>query len=277
MNKKSTQERVEILQLLVEGNSLHSTSSITGASINTVAKLLVDAGKACLEFQDKSLRGLSCKCIQCNEVWAFCHLTKKNDPELLKGKFGECDIWVWTGSDTDTKLIVSWMVGRRDLASSTAFVGDLASRLTNKMQLTTDGHKAYLKAIDGARDSEIDYAVLYKLYGNTTMTARHPSGQVFGTVISKIYEGPDIKHVSPSYVERQIITMQMSMQRSTCLTNGFSKKVENHMYLLALHFMHYNFLRIHKILQVTPAMEAKVTNRLWTLEDIVWMMDEKTN
>lgn len=274
MNKLSTERRAQILRCLVEGNSIRSTSRITGASKNTVVKLLVDAGKACAEYQDKTLRNLSSKRLQCDEIWSFCYAKKKNVPKEYKGKFGYGDVWTWTALCAETKLVPSWLVGDRSVNTGRVFMEDLASRLKNKVQLTTDGHRAYLEAVESAFGYGIDYAMLVKIYGNDSEgEKRYSPPEIIETKTETITGEPDPKHISTSYVERQNLTMRMSMRRFTRLTNGFSKKAENHAYAISLHFMYYNFCRIHKTLGVTPAMEAGVTDRLWDVEDIVALVD----
>lgn len=274
MNRKSTEERAQILTLLVEGNSLRSTTRISGASINTVTKLLIEAGKACAWYQDRVFRSLTCKRIQCDEIWSFCYAKEKNVPEDKKGEFGYGDVWTWVGIDADTKLVASWMVGRRTTEAARAFMADLASRLASRTQLITDGNRAYLQAVEDAFGCEIDYAMLQKRYGDNTGEGKYSPGLVIGTEKQKIMGNPDDHHVSTSFVERQNLTMRMSVRRFTRSTNAFSKKVENHAHMIALHFMAYNFIRLHKTLRTTPAMAAGVVDTLWTMEDVVQMMDE---
>ena len=276
MNKLSTEKRTQVIRCLVEGNSIRSTVRITGVAKNTVVKLLVDVGKACSEYQDKAFQNLSCKRLQCDEIWSFCYAKEKNVPNTLKGQFGYGDIWTWTAIDADTKLVPSWFIGDRSYKTAKFFIDDLASRLKNRVQLTTDGHKAYIEAIEGAFGPEIDYAMLIKIYGSAPEEEkRYSPAKIIDTERKKIMGNPDPNYISTSYAERQNLTMRMSMRRFTRLTNGFSKKVENHVYAVSLHFMYYNFCRIHKTLRVTPAMEAKVTDRLWDIEDIVKLLDKK--
>lgn len=254
--------------MLIEGNSLRSITRLTEVSINTVTKLLVDAGSASADYQDRALRNLKCKRIQCDEIWALCYAKQKNVPEAKRGQFGFGDVWTWTAIDADTKLVPSFMVGNRDAVSAKMFIDDLASRLAHRVQLTTDGHKSYLEAVEGAFGADVDYAMLIKTYESSQEETRY-SPAVCTSCERKVVQGnPDPAHISTSYVERQNLTMRMGMRRFTRLTNGFSKKVENHAYQVALHFMHYNFARIHKTLRVTPAMEAGVSNHVWTLEEI---------
>ncbi len=249
---------------------MRAASRLADVSINTVTKLLVDVGTACAEYQDKTLRNLPCKRIQCDEIWAFCGMKEKNVPEEHKGKLGYGDVYTWTALDPDTKLIASFLVGRRDYEYAEAFISDLAERLANRVQLTTDGHKAYLKAVEGAFGADIDFAQLVKLYGPvpTSDQRRYSPAGFTGAEKTVINGKPDLGNISTSHVERQNLTMRMGMRRFTRLTNGFSKKVENLAHAVALHFMYYNFGRVHKSLRVTPAMEAGVADHVWTLEEI---------
>jgi IS1 family transposase len=263
-------KQVQVISALVEGNSIRSTVRITGVAKNTIVKLLADVGKACAEYQDKTLRNLPCKKIQCDEIWSFCYSKQKNVPENKKGKFGYGDIWTWTAIDADTKLIPSWLVSDRSACAATEFIKDLAGRLTNRIQLTTDGHKAYLQAVENAFGSEIDYAMLIKLYGSSPEAEkRYSPAKCTGAIKAPITGKPETKQISTSYIERQNLTMRMSMRRFTRLTNGFSKKIENHVHALSLYFMYYNFCRIHQTLRITPAMAAEVTDHLWDIEDII--------
>lgn len=259
--------------MLAEGSSLRAASRLADVSINTVTKLLVDVGAACEEYQDRTLRGLKCKRIQCDEIWAFIYAKAKNVPEQMRGAWGVGDVWTWTAIDADSKLIPSWAVGRRDAFTGHAFMLDLASRLANKVQLTTDGHKVYLEAVEGAFGNDIDYAMLVKMYEGDSgksvpSEARYSPAHCTGARTQKITGNPDAAHISTSYAERANLTMRMHMRRFTRLTNAFSKKVDNHKAAVALHFMHYNFARIHKTLRVTPAMEAGVADHVWSLEEI---------
>jgi IS1 family transposase len=257
---------------------MRSISRIVDVSINTVTKLLVDAGNACSEYQDQAFRNLTCSRIQCDEIWSFSYCKEKNVPEDKRGRFGYGDVYTWTSICADSKLVPSWYVVRRNYQSASLFIDDLASRLAHRVQLTTDGHKAYLQAIEDSFGSEIDYAQLIKLYGNDVESEKRYSPAECTGAIKEIVQGnPDPAHISTSYVERQNLTMRMSMRRFTRLTNGFTKKIENHCHALALYFMLYNFVRIHKTLRVTPAMEAGVTDKLWSMEDILNIIDEKSN
>jgi IS1 family transposase len=273
MNRLPLERRAQIIGLLAEGNSLRAASRLVDVSINTVTKLLLDVGAACEEYQDKTLRGLKSKRIQCDEIWSFVYAKTKNVPEAHKGEFGYGDVWTWTALDADTKLIPSWAVGRRDGFTASAFIRDLADRLANRVQLTTDGHKVYLEAVEGAFGSEIDYAMLVKMYEGdsskgATAERRYSPAVCTGSREQTITGNPDPDYISTSYVERQNLTMRMSMRRFTRLTNAFSKKVDNHKAAVALHFMHYNFARVHKTLRVTPAMEAGVADHVWSLDEI---------
>lgn len=271
MNRLSLKDRAKIINYLVEGNSMRAASRMADVSINTVTKLLVDVGYACAQFQDKALVNLRSRRIQCDEIWAFCYAKAKNAPADMKGKGLAGDIWTWTALDPDSRLMVSWLVGDRDVRAATRFMNDVAKRLVNRVQLTTDGHKGYLVATDSAFNEKIDYAMLVKLYGNpagSDQERRYSSGECCGAIKGVVCGNPDPEHISTSMVERQNLTMRMSMRRFTRLTNGFSKKVQNHAHAVALHFMYYNFGRLHKTLRVTPAMQAGVSDHVWTLEEI---------
>jgi IS1 family transposase len=270
MNKLKIEKQALVISSLVEGNSIRATCRITGVAKGTVLKLLAEVGTACAEYQDKSLRNLNCKLIQCDEIWSFCYAKERNIPKDKRGKFGYGDIWTFTAICADTKLIPAYFVGKRDLEDATVFLKDLASRLKNRVQLTTDGHKMYLEAVEGAFGKDVDFSQLVKLYGQTEEgQKRYSPPKCIGTIKTKINGNPEGENVSTSYVERQNLTMRMNMRRFTRLTNGFSKKVENLYYAVALHFMYYNFCRIHQTLRVTPAMEAKVTNHVWDIKEII--------
>ena len=271
MNRLSIQKRAQIIGMIVEGVSIRSITRMTGASKNTVTKLLVDVGTACSDYQFKTLRDLPCKRIQCDEIWSFYYSNEKNVPRDLKGMFGVGDVWTWTAICADTKLVPSYMVGRRDSTYAHFFVKDLASRLANRVQITTDGHKVYINAVEAAFAKDMDYAMLVKLYSQAPAQGearRYSPGECCGAIKGAVCGNPDMARVSTSYIERQNLTMRMSMRRFTRLTNGFSKRVENHEHAIAMYFMYYNFGRIHKTLRVTPAMEAKVSDHVWTLEEI---------
>jgi IS1 family transposase len=270
MNKLSKEAKTLVISALVEGNSIRSTSRMTGVAKGTILRLLAEVGSACAKYQDVHLRNLPCKKMQCDEIWSFCYAKEKNVPSEMRGTFGFGDVWTWTAICADTKVIASWFVGSRDAACAYHFMSDLAGRLKNRVQLTTDGHKAYLTAVEGAFGSNVDYAQLVKLYGAPPANdTRYSPAECIGTIVNEVSGDPDPNHISTSYVERQNLTMRMCMRRFTRLTNGFSKKVENLMHAVALHFMYYNFVRIHQTLRVTPAMEAGVSNHPWTIEEIV--------
>jgi IS1 family transposase len=277
MNKLTKEARARILHLLCEGSSIRAVTRLTGASKNTVTKLVVDAGRACLDYQDKAFRNLTCKRIQVDEIWSFVYAKQANAPieKRIAGKAG--DVWTWTAIDADTKLIPSWYIGDRSGESAWEFLTDLRSRLTNRIQLTSDGHKAYLIGVAGSFGDEVDYAQLVKIYGKEPMQGgmRHYSPpECIGAVPNKVYGKPDPKHISTSFAERSNLTMRMNMRRFTRLTNAFSKKVENHAHAVALHMMYYNFVRIHKTLRVTPAMAAGVSDRLWEIADVVGVLEQ---
>jgi IS1 family transposase len=281
MNRLSRTERAQIIHLLVEGNSLRSTSRITGRSINTVSKLLVDIGAACSEFQDRTIRNLTSTRIECDEIWAFCYAKASNVPEKHRGDWGYGDVWTWTAIDPDTKLIPSWLVGWRGEEEAVDFLVDLRSRLANRVQLTTDGHVAYVGAVERAFGSDVDYAQLLKQYGKDDAQEVHQARKYSPNKVTsqevRILNGdPDPSLISTSYVERNNLSMRMSMRRFTRLTNGFSKKVENHAAAVALDTMHYNFARQHKSLSNpyprTPAMAAGIADHVWTCEEIAALL-----
>jgi IS1 family transposase len=277
MNKLSKERRAQILRCLVEGNSVRSTCRITGAEKRTVLRLLVAAGKTCAEYQDKVLRNLKCRRVQCDEIWSFVQMKQKTAKRHGIETFGVGDVWTWTAIDADTKLVPCWFVGGRDGGAAYELMSDLESRLAHRVQLTTDGHNAYLSAVEdtfGYRG--VDYAMLVKLYGPDPQEdeKRYSPAKCIGCEQHKVFGNPDPDRISTSYVERQNLTMRMGMRRFTRLTNAFSKKVENHCYMVALHFMWYNFGRVHQTLRVTPAMEASVADHVWTVEEIVDLIPE---
>ncbi len=278
MNKLGTETRTRIIRCLVEGNSIRSTARIADVSKNTVNKLLIDAGKACSEYQDRVLRDLPCQRIQVDEIWSFVYAKQKNVATAKAAPEDAGDVWTWTAICADTKLVPSWVVGDRSGQTAIELMDDLRSRLANRVQLTTDGHKAYLDAVEGAFGGAVDYAQLVKLYGKPVgkdSERRYSPAVCTGAKKRRIEGRPVREHVSTSYVERQNLTMRMGMRRFTRLTNAFSKKVENHAYSVSLHFMYYNFCRQHTSLnKLTPAMAAGVTDRLWDIEDIVKVIDE---
>lgn len=275
MNKLPLEKRVQILSLFVEGNSLRASARIADVAFNTVAKLFVDAGRACLAYQDQALRNLNCRRLQLDEIWSFVHSKQKNVASAKAAPEGAGDVWTWVAIDADTKLVPSWRVGDRSGETAIDFVSDLASRLSHRVQISTDGHRPYLEAIEGVFGGDVDYAMIHKVYGTApeAVKGRYSPAECIGIKKQRIEGDPDPKHVSTSYVERQNMTMRMSIRRFTRLTNAFSKKVENHALAVALHYMNYNFCRIHKTLRVTPAMAAGVTDRLWSATDIAELVE----
>jgi IS1 family transposase len=276
MNKLPSGTRAQILALLCEGSSMRSVSRLTGVSINTVTKLLEDAGRACAEHHDATVRGVKAKRVQCDEIWSFTYAKQRNVAEAEAAPEEAGDTWTWTALDADSKLIVGYLVGGRDAEYAGAFMDDLASRLANWVQLTTDGHGAYLSAVEGAFGIDVDYAMLVKHYGESPEARaekRYSPAVCTGCSKTAIQGRPETKHVSTSYVERQNLTMRMHMRRFTRLTNGFSKKFENHAHMVALYTTWHNFVRIHKTLRVTPAMAAGLTDRLWEMSDVVALID----
>jgi IS1 family transposase len=278
MNKLSLEKRAQVISALVEGNSIRSTCRMIGTAKGTVSRLLRDVGKACIQYQDEHFRKLTCKKIQCDEIWGFVYSKDKNVPEDKQGQFGYGDVWTFTAIDAETKLIPSWLVGLRNADYALAFANDLKGRLAGRVQITTDGHKMYLEAVEHAFGAEVDYAQLVKLYGQEPMGEKHYSPAECIAAEKHVVQGnPDTKAISTSYVERQNLTMRMGMRRFTRLTNGFSKKVEYLEYNVALHFMYYNFARPHKTLANpyprTPAMASGITNHIWSIEEIVTLAD----
>lgn len=267
MNRLDVKKRLQILHMLCEGISMRSIMRLTGVSYNGVAKLLVDAGTACANYHNEHVKNVTSKRVQCDEIWSFVYAKEKTAKNLKKDGAG--DAWVWTALDADNKLIISYLVGQRDAECAKILIDDLKTRLANRVQLTTDGHKPYVEAVEVAFGDNIDYSMLIKLYGESPTGERRYSGsECVGTKKTTISGNPDLKAASTSYVERQNLNMRMGMRRFTRLTNGFSKKMENHCHALALYFMFYNFVRIHTTLKVTPAMQAGLTDRLWNIEDI---------
>jgi len=274
MNRLSNEDRIRVVACLVEGNSIRSTVRMTGIAKNTIAKLLVELGAACTKYQDETFRNLKLNRIQCDEIWSFVYAKQKNVTLTMLEDRHAGDVWTWTAIDAETKLVPSWMIGARDASAAHAFIGDLASRLGSRVQVTTDGLKVYLSAIEGAFGADVDYAMLIKIYGDSPDgQKRYSPAECMGCKKEAKIGDPDSKHISTSYVERQNLTMRMSKRRFTRLTNGFSKKVENHAAALALHFMYYNFGRKHQTLKMSPAMAAGITNKLWTIADIVALID----
>jgi IS1 family transposase len=278
MNRLDRKARAQILSMMVEGVSMESITRLVGVSKNTVAKLLKDAGEACIIHHDETVRDLESKRIQCDEIWSFCYSKEKNVPVHKRGQFGIGDVYTWTAIDSESKLIVSWLVGKRDADYAKSFIEDLSKRLAHRVQLTTDGHKAYLSAVEDAFGANVDYAMLVKLYGETTghtTERKYSPAKCCGSIKGTVCGDPDYRYISTSHVERQNLTMRMSMRRFTRLTNAFSKKIENHEYALAIYFTHYNFVRIHHSLRVSPAMAAGISDKLWSMEDLVAMIEAR--
>ena len=275
MNKLDTTKRIQILNMLVEGSSMRSISRVCDVSFNTIVKLLEDAGEFCARFHDENVRGVKAKRVQCDEIWSFTYAKEKNVAIAKAAPDGAGDTWTWTGITADTKLIVSYFVGKRDGQCAKWFMDDVAARLATRVQLTTDGLKSYLDAVEDAFGADVDYAQLVKLYGASPDSAkgRYSPAECTGTIKTPIEGNPDMAHVSTSYVERSNLTMRMSMRRFTRLTNAFSKKIDNHVHALSIYFVHYNWIRIHRTLRVTPAMAAGLTEQLMSWEDILAQMD----
>ncbi|MFA6003070.1 MAG: sigma-70 region 4 domain-containing protein [Elusimicrobiota bacterium] len=270
MNKLPIEKQVAVISALVEGVSIRGTARLTGVDKNTVMSLLVRAGEACKEYQDKTFRNLPCKVLQCDEIWSFCYAKAKNVPRRFHGIIGIGDVWTWTAIDAETKLVPHWYIGNRNAADATEFIKGLAPRLANRVQLTTDGLKAYVRAVDKAFRGDIDFSQLVKIYGEGPRPqGKYSPGECIGTREDIIEGKPLKKNISTSFVERQNLTMRMGMRRFTRLTNAFSKKIDNLEHAVALHFMHYNFCRIHQTLRSTPAMRAGLTNKVWEIADVV--------
>ena len=276
MNKLPSETRAQILHLLCEGQSIRAITRVTGVSKNTVTKLLIDTGKACMAYHDTNVRNVEAKRVQVDEIWSFTYAKQRNVAMAKAAPDGAGDTWTWTAIDADSKLIVAYLIGGRDSECAMWFMDDLRSRLANRVQLTSDGHKAYLEAVEDAFGSDIDYAMLIKMYGAAPESAkgRYSPAECTGARKKRVEGNPDPKHVSTSYAERNNLTMRMHMRRFTRLTNAFSKKVENHAYAVALHMMYYNFVRIHSTLRMTPAMAAGVSDRLWEIGDIVKLVED---
>jgi len=275
MNKLGPEDRAKALQLLCEGMSIRAVTRVTGFSKTTVSKLVVDAGQAAAWYQDRVFQSLSCKRLQVDEIWGFVAAKQKNVGAMKRPQSDAGDAWLWLATDADTKLVPCWHVGTRDGDAAMEFIDDLASRLANRVQLTTDGHKAYLYAVDAAFGGEVDFAQLVKLYGAAPESAkgRYSPAECTGIIKTRVIGDPDMAHVSTSFAERNNLNIRMHSRRMTRLTNAFSKKMENHAHAMALHFLYYNFVRIHKTLKVTPAMAAGVTDRLWEVADMVGVLE----
>ncbi|MEN8263952.1 MAG: IS1 family transposase [Nitrospirota bacterium] len=273
MNRLKPEKQKQIIACLVEGNSIRATCRMTGAAKGTVLKLLADVGKACSDYQDRVFKNLECSRIQCDEIWSFCTMKEKNVPPEKKGQIGYGDVYTFTALCEDSKLVPSWYVSKRTLTAAIYFMDDLAKRMKHRIQITTDGHKAYIEAVEHAFGSEVDFSQLVKIYGNEPEgEKRYSPAKYVSAKKEKIQGNPDMKKTSTSYVERQNLTMRMSMRRFTRLTNAFSKKAENIAHAVSLHFMYYNFCRIHQSLQCSPAMAAGVTGTLWEIEDIIKLL-----
>jgi IS1 family transposase len=274
MNRLPFSKQVAVVSALVEGNSIRATSRITDVAKGTILTLLEELGTACIDFHNRTVRGVKSRRVQCDEIWQFCYAKEKNVPAEKKGEFGYGDVWTWTAVDADTKLTISYLVGKRDAGCAYEFMQDLADRLANRVQLTTDGLKVYLEAVEDAFGCDIDYATLVKIYGASQEEVRYSPAICLGAKAATITGRPDSRHISTSFVERANLTMRMSMRRFTRLTNGFSKKVDNLRYAVALYAVHYNFCRIHQTLRVTPAMEAGISDHVWNIEEIIGLIPE---
>jgi IS1 family transposase len=276
MNKLDAKARAQILHLLCEGNSIRAVTRLTGASKNTVSKLMIEAGHACLAYHDEHVRNLKSRRVQVDEIWSFTYAKQKNVAGAKAAPEGAGDTWTWTAIDADSKLMISWLVAGRDSDSAIIFTDDLRSRLANRVQLTSDGHKAYLQAVEGSFGGDVDYAQLIKIYGASpeNFKGRYSPAECIGATKEPVTGNPDPKHISTSFAERQNLNLRMHMRRFTRLTNAFSKKVENHALAVALFTTYYNFVRIHKTLRVTPAMAAGVTDKLWDVSDIVKVLEK---
>jgi len=276
MNKLDAKARAQILHLLCEGSSIRAVTRLTGASKNTVIKLMTDAGKACAWYHDKHVRNLTTRRVQVDEIWTFTYAKQKNVAKAKAAPNGAGDTWTWTALDADSKLMISWFVGDRDSEAGIVFMDDVCSRLANRVQLSSDGHRAYLEAVEGAFGENVDYGQIVKIYGTAPGAAqgRYSPAECIGARKAPIMGSPDPAHISTSYAERQNLNMRMHVRRFTRLTNAFSKKMENHALNVALFTTYYNFVRIHKTLRVTPALAAGVTDKLWEIGDIVKVLEE---
>jgi IS1 family transposase len=274
MNKLDTAERVEMLSMLCEGASMRAVSRVADVSFNTVNKLLIDAGLACARFHDETVRGVKAKRVQCDEIWSFCYAKAKNVPSAKAAPARAGDVWTWTALDSDSKLIVSHLIGGRNSEYAMSFIDDLRGRLAHRVQLTTDGHKAYLSAVEEAFGDDVDYAQLVKLYGESPEAQkRYSPAECIGIRKDKIIGNPDRAHVSTSHVERSNLSLRMHMRRFTQLTNAHSKKFENHCHMVSLYTVFYNFVRMNAAVRMSPAMAAGVSKTLWTMTDIVALID----
>jgi IS1 family transposase len=278
MNKLDDKKRAQVVAALVEGNSIRATVRMTGVAKNTIAKLLVELGAACADYLDRTLVNLPCQRVQCDEIWSFVAAKEKNATAKVRERGYAGDVWTWVAMDADTKLVCSWMVGGRHSVAAREFMEDLSKRLANRVQLTTDGHLVYLSAVAKAFSGDIDYAMLVKIYGEAPEAQkRYSPAECIGCQKRPVSGDPDPRHISTSYVERQNLTMRMSMRRFTRLTNAFSKKIENHIASIALHYMHYNFCRVHQTLKTTPAVATGIASHVWSVKDLLTAtMGERT-
>lgn len=273
MNRLTSAKRVAVVAALVEGNSIRATARMTNVCKPAILKLLADLGPACAEYHDRTVRNVNATRVQVDEIWQFVGAKAKNASEEKRTQ-GWGDTWTWIGMCADSKLIVSWFIGQRDWNAAYSLMLDLSARLANRIQLTTDGNRLYVQAVQAAFGRQIDYAMLKKIYGFDQTETRYSPAKIVTTETEVIKGSPDPRHISTSYIERQNLTMRMSIRRFTRLTNGFSKKIENHSYAVALHFVHYNFARIHKTLRVTPAMQAGLSDHVWSIEEIVGLLEQ---
>jgi IS1 family transposase/lambda repressor-like predicted transcriptional regulator len=276
MNKLSTSKRVQIVAAMTEGNSLRSISRMTGVSLVTILKLLADLGTVCAERHDSLIRNIHARRVEVDEIWNYCYAKAKNVPEEKKGT-GAGDVWTWVGIDSESKMIISYLVGGRDAEWANHFMLDLASRVSHRIQLTSDGLRHYFAAVENAFGADVDFAMLVKIYGASSDSpeSRYSPAKCIGCESHRVMGNPDPAYISTSYIERQNLTMRMSMRRFTRLTNGFSKKLENLRHAVAIHYMHYNFCRVHKTLRVTPAMEAGIANHVWAIEELINLLEAK--
>jgi IS1 family transposase len=274
MNRLDVHTRAAVLNCLIEGCSIRSTVRMTGVSKKAVTRLLVEAGQVAADYQDRVMRNLPCRRIQVDELWTFCYAKDRNvTPKIAAAVPGAGSVWLWVAMDADTKIVPCVMIGDRNGATAHEFISDLASRLRYRVQMTTDGHRPYLEAVESAFGAQIDYAMLVKLYGQTdnpkSPERRYSPAECIGTIPTVISGRPDPDHISTSFVERQNWTVRTTMRRYTRLSNGFSRKIENHMAAVALNYFAYNFIKIHSSLRMTPAMAAGVTDRLFDVSDLV--------
>lgn len=277
MNCLDSETRARVVSCLIEGCSIRATVRMTGAAKNTVVKLLSDIGCACADYHNRTVRNLRVRRLQCDEIWCFVGCKKKNATPEQKAE-GWGDVWTWTAIDADTKVCVSWLVGGRDAGWALDFMTDCANRIRGRVQITTDAHRAYLDTVEGAFGLDCDYAMLHKIYGapSDEEARRYSPAKCIGCDMKVVTGNPDPAHVSTSYVERQNLTMRMSMRRFTRLTNGFSKKVDNHRHSVALHYMYYNFVRVHQSLRITPAMAAGISDHVWSIEELCALLPKPT-